>query len=155
MNFRDIFYGSEVHPFMEYSLEQSVGFMLGLTHRKTAALLAAQFKPYDITTEQFSVLFNVVRKEGVNQKEMAGYVFKDQPTTARIIDLLEKKGWVERRTSDQDRRAYLLYPTKDGKALTDVLVPIEREMNKKLAEGIPEDQMEAFKHTLSLINRNL
>lgn len=76
---------------MDYSLEQSVGFMLGLTHRKTSALLAAQFKPYDITTEQFSVLFNVVRKEGVNQKEMAGFVFKDQPTTARIIDLLEKK----------------------------------------------------------------
>jgi len=39
--------------------------------------------------------------------------------------------------------------------LIDILVPIEREMNKELAEGIPEDQMEAFKHTLSLINRNL
>ncbi|MCK6074136.1 MarR family winged helix-turn-helix transcriptional regulator [Paenibacillus silvae] len=140
---------------MEYSLEQSVGFMLGLTHRKSAALLASQFKPYDITTEQFSVLFNVNRSEGVNQKEIAGLVFKDQPTTARIIDLLEKKGWVERRTSEHDRRAYLLYITKEGKALIDILVPIERAMNKKLAEGIPADQMEAFKHTLSLINHNL
>ncbi|PYE52284.1 MarR family transcriptional regulator [Paenibacillus barcinonensis] len=140
---------------MDYSLEQSVGFMLGLTHRKSAALLASQFKPYDITTEQFSVLFNVNRSEGVNQKEIAALVFKDQPTTARIIDLLEKKGWVERRTSEQDRRAYLLYITKEGRALIDILVPIERAMNKKLAEGIPEDQMEAFKHTLSLINRNL
>ncbi|GGH59046.1 DNA-binding MarR family transcriptional regulator [Paenibacillus sp. JGP012] len=140
---------------MDYSLEQSVGFMLGLTHRKSAALLASQFKPYDITTEQFSVLFNVNRSEGVNQKEIAGLVFKDQPTTARIIDLLEKKGWVERRTSEHDRRAYLLYITKEGKALIDILVPIERAMNKKLAEGIPADQMEAFKHTLSLINHNL
>ena len=42
---------------MDYSLEQSVGFMLGLTHRKAVALLAAQFKPYDITTEQFFCAF--------------------------------------------------------------------------------------------------
>ncbi|MNI72994.1 Transcriptional regulator SlyA [compost metagenome] len=82
-------------------------------------------------------------------------VFKDQPTTARIIDLLEKKGWVERQTSEQDRRAYLLYLTTEGRTMLDNLVPIEREMNKELAEGIPEDQMEAFKHTLSLINHNL
>ncbi|MCG7382658.1 MarR family transcriptional regulator [Paenibacillus sp. ACRRY] len=140
---------------MDYSLEQSVGFMLGFTYRKAAALLATRFKPYDITTEQFSVLFNIDKGEGVNQKEVAHRVLKDQPTTARIIDLLEKKGWVERRTSEQDRRAYLLYLTAEGKALIDILVPIEREMNKELAEGIPEDQMEAFKHTLSLINRNL
>lgn len=140
---------------MDYTLEQSVGFMLGFTHRKAVALLATRFKPYDITTEQFSVLFNVDRGEGVNQKELAARVFKDQPTTARIIDLLEKKDWVERRTSEQDRRAYLLYLTTEGKALIDILVPIEREMNKELAEGISEDQMEAFKHTLSLINRNL
>lgn len=54
---------------MDYTLEQSVGFMLGFTHRKAVALLATRFKPYDITTEQFSVLFNVDRGEGVNQKE--------------------------------------------------------------------------------------
>ncbi|KQY83028.1 transcriptional regulator [Paenibacillus sp. Root52] len=140
---------------MDYSLEQSVGFMLGLTHRKAVALLATKFKPYDITTEQFSVLFNIGKGEGVNQKEVALRVFKDQPTTARIIDLLEKKGWVERQTSEQDRRAYLLYLTTEGRTMLDNLVPIEREMNKELAEGIPEDQMEAFKHTLSLINHNL
>lgn len=46
---------------MDYTLEQSVGFMLGFTHRKAVALLAMRFKPYDITTEQFSVLFNVDR----------------------------------------------------------------------------------------------
>ncbi|WKL01114.1 MarR family transcriptional regulator [Paenibacillus amylolyticus] len=57
-----------------------------------------RFKPYDITTEQFSVLFNVDRGEGVNQKELAARVFKDQTHHCGIIDLLEKKGWVERRT---------------------------------------------------------
>ncbi|WP_440118750.1 MarR family winged helix-turn-helix transcriptional regulator [Paenibacillus sp. QZ-Y1] len=140
---------------IDYSLEQSIGFMLGLTHRKAAALLSIRFKPYDITTEQFSVLFNIGRGEGVNQKEVAARVYKDQPTTARIIDLLEKKGWVDRRTSEQDRRAYLLYLTEEGKVLLNTLVPLEREMNKGLTEGIPEDQMQAFKHTLSLMNSNL
>ncbi|KOY13378.1 transcriptional regulator [Paenibacillus xylanivorans] len=139
----------------DYSLDQSIGFMLGMTHRKASALLAIRFKPYDITTEQFSVLFNIGRGEGVNQKEVATRVYKDQPTTARIIDLLEKKGWVDRRTSEHDRRAYLLYLTEEGKRLLDQLVPLEREMNKNLIEGIPEDQMEAFRHTLSLMNRNL
>lgn len=140
---------------MEYSLDQSVGFLMGLTHRKATVVLANRFKPYDITTEQFSVLFNIGRGEGVNQKELAARVCKDQPTTARIIDLLEKKGMVERRTSKQDRRAYLLYLTEDGRALLDQLIPIEKGMNDILAADIPEEQMETFKHVLSLINRNL
>lgn len=64
---------------MEYSLDQSVGFLMGLTHRKAAVVLANRFKPYDITTEQFSVLFNIGRGKGSTRRSLLPVCAKTSP----------------------------------------------------------------------------
>lgn len=70
----------------------SIGFHLGYTYRRASHLFANALKPYDITPEQWLVLYHIGEHEGLNQKEVAAKADKDQPTTTRILDLLEKKG---------------------------------------------------------------
>ena len=69
----------------------SIGFHLGYTYRRASHLFANALKPYDITPEQWLVLYHIGEHEGLNQKEVAAKADKDQPTTTRILDLLEKK----------------------------------------------------------------
>ncbi len=140
---------------MPYSLERSVGFMLGVTYRKAVALFSSRLKPYDVTTEQFAVLYQISLNEGVFQKEIAALSYKDQPTTARIVDLLVKKGLVRRQASDSDRRAYLLYLEPPGHELVDALLPLELAVNKDIMNGLSAEQIEQFFTVLEQFARNL
>ena len=64
-------------------LERSVGFMMGVASRKISQLFMQRLKPYDITPEQWIVLFYVHEHEGMIQTEIAQRTCKDKPTTTR------------------------------------------------------------------------
>lgn len=103
------------------SPQQFLGFLLGSTHRRISVSFARALKPYDITPEQWSTLLMICDRSGVNQKEVAVASAKDQPTTARIVELLIKKGFITKTANPEDRRAFQLYATGEGRALVRTL----------------------------------
>ncbi|ASR48052.1 transcriptional regulator [Paenibacillus kribbensis] len=132
-----------------------IGMLLGITHRKMSQQLSLSLKPYDISPEQWLVLYQIYQSEGLNQKEIAAKAVKDQPTTTRIIDLLDKKGWVRRVNSPQDRRAYLLHLTEAGRQLVEKTLPVERDVNLDFVKGISSDELQQFRQTLLQIHANI
>ncbi|MEK5259367.1 MarR family transcriptional regulator [Paenibacillus sp. FSL L8-0663] len=133
----------------------SIGMLLGITHRKMSQQLLQRLKPYDISPEQWSVLYQIYQAEGLNQKEIAAKAVKDQPTTTRIIDLLDKKGWVRRVNSPQDRRAYLLHLTETGRQLVEKTLPVELDTNHDFVKGISSADLKQFRRTLLQIHANM
>lgn len=61
-----------------------------------------------LTLEQCKVLIGVQRNEGINQKRLSYLTDTDPMTLVRILDRMEKDGWIERSPDPQDRRAWLL-----------------------------------------------
>ncbi len=133
----------------------SSGFQLGYTYRRAMNLLANNLKPFAITPEQWTVLNQIAIHTGLNQKEVATRVGKDQPTTTRILDLLVKKGLIRREISQQDRRAFLLHVTEKGKKLIESTIPIEQECERLMTEGIDPEQMKLFWAIISQMNENI
>ena len=136
------------------SPEQFLGFMLGTVYRGVSNQFARILKPYDITPEQWSVLFTIAGHEGINQKEVAAAVHKDQPTIARIIELLLKKKYVTKLTSTNDRRAFILYPTKEGKELIDCTVPLEQANEIAVLKGLQPEQVQMLRDLLKKVQHN-
>ncbi|MEW9701673.1 MarR family winged helix-turn-helix transcriptional regulator [Paenibacillus sp. SI8] len=109
-------------------LDHSIGFNMGLTYRKLSNLLQQRLKVYDITPEQWSVLYQIDKADGLMQKEIAERVGKDRPTTTRILDQLEGKGYVYKKTGENDRRSFLVYITDKGSSLMQETIPIEQKV---------------------------
>lgn len=135
--------------------ERSIGAILGITYRRMSQLLMNRLKDYDITPEQWSVLHQIYREEGLNQKEIALRSAKDQPTTARLMDVLDRKGWARRAPSAQDRRAYLLYLTDAGRTLMEETLPIEKQISSEFLKGIDERDFAYFMTILRQIQANI
>lgn len=136
------------------SPQQFLGFLLGSTHRRISNAFARALKPYDITPEQWSVLLMIVDRGGINQKEVAVSTAKDQPTTARIVDLLQKKGYITKITSPNDRRAFLLYATNEGQELIESTVLLEQETVNAAVAGLSPERIEELRAMLNLIYHN-
>ena len=55
------------------------------------------------------------RRPGVSQTELADMLEIDRASAGRMIDRMEKNGWVERRPDNGDRRINRLHLTADAR----------------------------------------
>lgn len=137
------------------STDQSIGAQMTNVSRKITNLFAGRLKPYNITPEQWSVLYQVCRNEGINQKTIAMRSNKDQPTVTRILDVLDNKQFIERKADPSDRRAFLIYATPSAKVLISDTVPLEIQLNEQLVQGITDEQLDLLLQITEQINHNL
>jgi DNA-binding MarR family transcriptional regulator len=133
-------------------LERSVGFMMGVTYRKLSNLLQHRLKEYDITPEQWSVLYQVDRAEGLIQKEIAERTCKDKPTTTRILDHLESKGLIYKQTGKNDRRSFLVYATDKGSSLIGQTAPVEQQLIEEIKMCVTEEEYALLMELIIRIN---
>ncbi|WP_340023137.1 MarR family transcriptional regulator [Paenibacillus sp. FSL K6-1096] len=136
------------------SPQQFLGFLLGSTHRRISVSFARALKPYDITPEQWSTLMIICDRSGMNQKEVADTAAKDQPTTARIVELLLRKGFIRKSPNPGDRRAFQLYATEEGRALIESTVALERQATNAAVAGLSAQQLEELRSMLEHIYHN-
>lgn len=142
-------------PSKESMIERSVGYALGVTHRKLSQLLAHRLKPYEITPEQWLVLYCANEREGLIQKEIGERSGKDKPTTTRILDTLEDKALLIKKASPSDRRSYRIYPTEKGRNLIAMTIPIEQQTIKEITNKISQEQYEQLLTLLRLMGDNV
>ncbi|MGZ0051943.1 MarR family winged helix-turn-helix transcriptional regulator [Brevibacillus gelatini] len=112
-------------------------------------------REFDLTTEQFAVLYRLREEDGINQKELALRSAKDQPTMTRILDNLQKKGWIEKKLSEQDRRAYLITLTPNGRERIEQAIPAEAKAIADVFAGISPEKLAFLREILLAINENV
>lgn len=135
--------------------DEPIGFLIGHTYRKMVQYLTVYLREFDLTTEQFAVLFRLSKQDGINQKELASRTAKDQPTTTRILDALSRKGLIEKKMSDADRRAFFIFLSLKGRDLIEKAIPVESQAISEFVEGIDPEQLDLLKRTLLQINTNI
>jgi DNA-binding MarR family transcriptional regulator len=142
---------------MTQELFARYSFLLDRTARKVKQYAQQQFKTgeFDVTVDQWLVLKNLSENELLSQTELANLVLKDHPTLTRIIDLLCKKGYVDRVPHPQDRRSFQLHLTATGSAKVCDLRPKILEIREKAWENLTAKDFEEFKRILDTIYQNL
>ena len=140
---------------MKFDMDNSLGFILN----KTALLSKAHFnnylKEYDISPEQWSLVFRVVERSGLTQKELSDSTYKDQANITRSIDRLEQKGFLKRIENPNDRRSFQLVPTQDAIALVERIIPLSQAFNAQLTQGFSEEEIKMLIALLNKVHHNL
>lgn len=72
---------------------------------------------YDVSVSQCYALEALVRQGGMTLNDLAAHLYLDKSTASRVVDALERKGYVARTPHPSDRRAVLLDATSEGKNL--------------------------------------
>lgn len=82
------------------------------------------FQQWDLSPSQFNIL-NLLRgsSEGLTQIDLSRELITHRSNITGLIDRLEKRGFVQRKTSPFDRRVWRISLTKDGAALIREVLP--------------------------------
>lgn len=140
---------------MNHWQDESIGFLIGKTYRKIVMHVTTHLREFDLTPEQFSTLFVLSKQEGINQKELALRTAKDQPTITRILDALAKKGFIEKKVNETDRRAHLLMLSTKGREWIKLAIPVEAKAIAEAVDGMSQDELQTLRETLLRITENV
>lgn len=125
-----------------------VQMSLGLQH-------AFQAKGFNITPEQWGVLNRLWENEGIHQSALAERAAKDRHNITRILNLLEKSGFIFRTPDGEDKRRLNVYLTQEGKALKRKLIPIVIGFLQKCFEGLTQEEVQDLRRIHEHILKNL
>ena len=81
-----------------------IGYMLSDVARLIRTIFDRRVRDIGLTRAQWLVLTRVYRRPGVSQTELADMLEVDRASAGRMIDRMERNGWVERRPDRGDRR---------------------------------------------------
>ncbi len=118
-------------------------------------LRAFALEGVDITTEQWSVLACLWKKDGVTQQALCGLTLKDKPSMTRLIDNLEKRNLVIRMADSKDRRINMIHLTQSGIALQVKATEIVQKIASKTLSQISDEELNVCRSVLKKIMTNL
>lgn len=134
-----------------YDIEKSIGFLLSKGCQRAWAILREEIEQYDLTPPQFALLAFLWQQDGLTQVELSEKGQIDRSTIGGLIDRLERNGLLERRQHPQDRRAYRIYLTEQGKAMESALSACAERSLKKFTSGLNEHEVKELRRMLEIL----
>jgi MarR family transcriptional regulator for hemolysin len=91
----------------------------------------------------------------VRQKELATALGIEGPSLVRLLDSLERRGLIERREDEYDRRARGIHLTQAGHDLAVRVAKVGTEIQLRLLESVPPGDLEICQRVLAQIEHKL
>ena len=110
---------------------------------------------FEVTFEQWRLLMILSQSPGIIQAELAARTERDRTNITRVLDILVRNGYVERRSSESDRRSYCVYLTDAGAAVTKQLYPIVCGVNEEISASFTPEQTKTMLQALSGLRKAL
>jgi len=103
-------------------LEQALGFNVYRTAQLFRRELIDALKEYRLTPEQWQILAALwTTSDELTQQEISNLTLKEKQTVSRIIQRLERDGWITKTISKDDARAFIVRLTPKAKRLNKVI----------------------------------
>jgi DNA-binding MarR family transcriptional regulator len=140
-----------------YSIDESLGFLLYRGHSLVSAALRQTFQDagYDLTPEQWAVLYRLREQEGLNQIQLSEKTFKDRHNITRILKQLDKRGYIEKQNDKNDKRAHHIYLSRSGRTLYENIKPFISQHRERVCKDLNAKDLRDIRKYLERIIRNL
>ena len=126
-----------------------MGTIIALIYRYSQSYFNEKLKKYGLGNGQYVFLLHLLDHEGINQETLAHMVKIDKTTAARAVAKLVEAGYVRRRISEKDRRAYVLRTTEKAQTVKKVLKKTMDDWYKILVQDFSPEECRQFDRLLT------
>ena len=138
-------------------LSKEVAVELNLTGCKLKQFIAAKLRQKNVplTPEQFLLIDLLWNQGPMSQQQLADQMQKDKNSVTKLVDAIERKGFVFRQQNAFDRRSNTLVLTEKALELRDDAKQKGISILDEMLEGISEAELRSFLSTLNKLNVNM
>ena len=140
---------------MNQSADNTLFYMLHDVTRQIRKHFDRRATRLELTRAQWRALKVTSRHEGLSQSELAEHLDMEAIPVGRVIDRLEKTGFVERRADPADRRRWRLHLTAKAHAIVDEMEVIGAALREEALRGVGAADFDALLRVLTQLKDNL
>lgn len=124
-------------------------------NRKLRTMFDARVKKRGLTLARARLMMQIAAREGDSQSELAEILQIEQPSLVGLLDGLEKKGFVVRRTTPDDRRANRIFLTPAARREADSMTAYVAKLRAQVLAGVDDADIEGATRVLAVLSRNI
>lgn len=126
--------------------EHMAGHLIRRLHQQSTHIFAQRTEAagFDLTPVQYAAMEAIHEHPGTDQAQVAELIGYDRATMGGVIERLEKKGWIRRVVSSQDRRARELSLTAQGNQIRVAVQPIVQDLQKEILQPLSKADQTLF-----------
>ena len=137
-----------------FNLDDCIAFVTCKGAKDLADSLEKRLNHYNITRSQWIALYYIKNNNMITQRQLADKMSLKEPSVVRLLDKMELYGWVNRISSNDDKRMKFLVLTDSGKEIETAMLDVAEKFKSDVLNGISLEDLDVFKATLNkmLIN---
>lgn len=108
-----------------------------------------------ISPAQIGILFLLLKNNSQSMSDLSTALEIDNSSITRLVDNLERLNFVKRELNPGDRRQFFISLTGEGRKEINRTKKVVREINGKMKEGIPENELGVFFKVINQMCMNL
>lgn len=124
--------------------EHYIGYTMTDVARLLRTVFERRVRTLGLTRAQWVTIARLHRRPGLSQSEVADVLEIEKATAGRLIDRMEAKGWIERRSDPLDRRINRLHLTSEAERMHALIWPIAEATVDDALDGLTSDERRAF-----------
>lgn len=132
-----------------YMMKNSVGYLMRMTVNRVLPQMEALFQDQELTFSQWTTLVALHDGRITNSSDLAHNICHDAGSLTRLIDQLEKRGFVTRTRSEKDRRVVTLALTPRGRNVVEALAPRVMDFWNGLLSGFTHTEVDTLINLLT------
>jgi len=113
------------------------------------------FSRFGLTEQQWRVMRVLWTSKKVTSADLSARTLLPAPSLVGIIDRLERKGFVSRVRSVEDRRVVYVIATAKGRALEEDVTPLVSEIDARMRGSVSSEQWTQMEKTLEAISKSM
>jgi DNA-binding MarR family transcriptional regulator len=133
------------------ALADHVCFLLSQVGSHAAHRFRQLLEPIGLTPRQFGVLSHLIERDGQSQQQLADTIGVHPNVMVGLVDELEERGLVERRTDPTNRRAYAVHVQPPARELFRRAAGFADDCDRELLDALDTDEQRALLPVLQRI----
>lgn len=136
-----------IYDARSYDPQRSIGSLFGKVKGAMGAAFEAELAPLEITAAQYVIMMSLAEGEQRSASDLCKGISYDPGAMTRMLDRLERRGLVRRTPNPEDRRAFHLELTDEGRAVIPKLRAAGIKVLNRMLDGFSAGearQLETF-----------
>jgi MarR family transcriptional regulator, lower aerobic nicotinate degradation pathway regulator len=131
------------------------GYLFRRMQQIAVSIFVEECRAYELTPVQYAALIAIHTHPGIDATRLSAVIAFDRSTLGNVIERLETKGLIERKSDSEDKRVKLLIITKQGASLLREIMPaVDRAQARMLQPLKPSDRKTLMALLAQLVDLN-
>lgn len=141
---------------MKYDFSNFISYRLAQADLSIKRQMLATFakEGVNISFEQWMILSVLYNQPGMIQSDLATITQKDKTNVTRMLDVLERNQYIERRPSEADRRSIQVSLSAQGEAIVSQLITPIAQLNRRLQGSLTDQEFVQFLEMLDRLGND-